>query len=218
MTAKLEITPGQRFGKLVALTPAPRLATSRHQIFQFKCDCGNEVVRAVSVVKRSRSPSCGCSRRKASETGYTGVIKNKRKYQAQIKRNGRKIYLGSFATAAEAAATYQRAKGDPSYRPPVRLKRNATGYTGVYVQGRKFRAAIWRDGRKIHVGLFTTAAEASAGYRRTKTQRNHHPPALARAAPENTQSARDRPTALRVSSPQQPRAVRTVDRSGPERA
>jgi hypothetical protein len=148
MTAKLHITPAS----------------------QFRCDCGNEVVRAVSAVKRSRSISCGCSRGNGTTTGYTGVIKNKRKYQAQIKRNGRSIYLGSFATPAEAATAYHRAKADPSYRPPVRLKRNATGYTGIYAQGRKFRAAIWRNGRKIHIGLFTTAAEASAAYQRAKAQ------------------------------------------------
>ena len=65
MTAKLHITPAS----------------------QFRCDCGNEVVRAVSAVKRSRSISCGCSRGNGTTTGYTGVIKNKRKYQAQIKRN-----------------------------------------------------------------------------------------------------------------------------------
>jgi hypothetical protein len=170
MTAKLRITPGERFGKLVAIAAAPRSASSRHQMFQFRCDCGNELVRAASAVKRSRSISCGCSRGNGTTTGYTGVIKNKRKYQAQIKRNGRRIYLGSFATAAEAATAYQRAKADPSYRPPVRLKRNATGYPGIYAQGRKFRAAIWRNGRKIHIGLFTTAAEASAAYQRAKAQ------------------------------------------------
>jgi hypothetical protein len=110
MTAKLQITPGQRFGKLVAIAAAPRSASSRHQMFQFRCDCGNEVVRAVAAVKRGRPISCGCSRRNASAIGYTGVIRNKRKYQAQIKRKGRIIHLGSFATAAEASAAYQRAK------------------------------------------------------------------------------------------------------------
>jgi hypothetical protein len=78
-------------------------------MFQFKCDCGNEAVRAVAEVKRGLV-SCGCSRRNASATGFTGVVKNGRKYQAHIKLNGRTIYLGTFATAAEANAAYQRAK------------------------------------------------------------------------------------------------------------
>ena len=52
MTAKLQIAPGQRFGKLVAIAAAPRSAARRHRMFQFKCDCGNEVVRAVAEVKR----------------------------------------------------------------------------------------------------------------------------------------------------------------------
>ena len=52
MTAKLQIVPGQRFAKLVAIAAAPRSASSRHQMFRFRCDCGNEVVRAVSAVKR----------------------------------------------------------------------------------------------------------------------------------------------------------------------
>jgi hypothetical protein len=110
MTAKLQIVSGQRFAQLVAIAAAPRSASSRHQMFRFWCDCGNEVVRAVSAVKRGRPISCGCSRRNASAIGYTGVIRNKRKYQAQIKRKGRIIHLGSFATAAEASAAYQRAK------------------------------------------------------------------------------------------------------------
>jgi hypothetical protein len=109
VTAKLQITPGQRFGKLVAIAAAPRSASSRHRMFQFKCDCGNGVVRAVAEVKRGLV-SCGCSRRNASASGYTGVVKNGRKYQAHIRRNGRTIYLGTFATAAEANAAYQRAK------------------------------------------------------------------------------------------------------------
>ena len=41
--------------------------------------------------------------------GYRGVTAHRRKFRAQIKTGERRIYLGSFATAEEAAAAYKGA-------------------------------------------------------------------------------------------------------------
>jgi hypothetical protein len=49
--------------------------------------------------------------KKVNSTGHTGVVFNKecRKYEAKIRINGKKTYLGLFATAEEAGAAYQAA-------------------------------------------------------------------------------------------------------------
>jgi hypothetical protein len=45
-------------------------------------------------------------RKKANAVGLKGVRRSRRKFQAQIGVNNKKIYLGSFSTAAEAHAAY----------------------------------------------------------------------------------------------------------------
>jgi hypothetical protein len=47
--------------------------------------------------------------RTKSPTGYRGVSKVLRGYQARITVEGRHIYLGTYATAEEAARSYDRA-------------------------------------------------------------------------------------------------------------
>jgi hypothetical protein len=41
---------------------------------------------------------------------------------------------------------------------------NKTGMLGVYVQGGRYRAAIEHDGKRVNLGMFDTAAEASDAY------------------------------------------------------
>lgn len=54
--------------------------------------------------------------------GIKGVSRDHRGYRAQIRKNGKKIYLGYFATPAEASAAYQRAAaamhGEFAYTSP----------------------------------------------------------------------------------------------------
>lgn len=56
-----------------------------------------------------------------SRTGFTGVEARGRRFIARIRREGRLVRLGSFATAAEAGKVYRAAKGVPDefYRSPV---------------------------------------------------------------------------------------------------
>jgi len=59
------------------------------------------------------------SARAGSTTGYLGVYptgNGQRPYVAQIRRNGRNVVLGKFATAAEAALAYARELGPAATR------------------------------------------------------------------------------------------------------
>ncbi len=39
-----------------------------------------------------------------------------------------------------------------------------TGYTGVYIENKKYRAIITIDGKAVHIGMFKTAEEAARAY------------------------------------------------------
>ncbi|EOD41433.1 hypothetical protein EMIHUDRAFT_448797 [Emiliania huxleyi CCMP1516] len=53
----------------------------------------------------------------STSTGYSGVRADRSRFKAQRRVGGRMVYLGSFATAVEAAVAYARAGGE--YQPPA---------------------------------------------------------------------------------------------------
>ena len=65
-----------------------------------------------------------------NSTGYLGVVFNKpgrpKPYQAQVTRGGKKLHLGSFATAEEAALHVARSTEGRA----VAAERAAAGYRG----------------------------------------------------------------------------------------
>ncbi|EOD41376.1 hypothetical protein EMIHUDRAFT_199717 [Emiliania huxleyi CCMP1516] len=118
----------------------------------------------------------------SNSTGYMGVTKSTAqagRFQARHRVDGRKVRLGDFDTAVEAAVAYARAVGE--YQPPapptvateaegLRLhlsSSNATGYKGVVKQIKgRFEAAHYVGGRRVHVGIFDTAVEAAVAFAR----------------------------------------------------
>lgn len=58
----IDIKPGQRNNKLVALEFAgiKKTAHSSRHLWKFQCDCGNQVIKTVSEVTRGAIKSCGC--------------------------------------------------------------------------------------------------------------------------------------------------------------
>ena len=56
---------GQRFGMLTATGAPGRVNGRRGHIFA--CDCGNETVQAVAVVRRGLTVSCGCKGRRGRQ-------------------------------------------------------------------------------------------------------------------------------------------------------
>jgi len=125
-------------------------------------------------------------------TGYFGVYLIKpgqpKPYQAQVWRGGKKVYLGSFATAEEAAlcvartpegraAAAERAAAAPpltseearqqaqAEKLTLLVADNTTGYFGVYLNkhglSKPYQAQVRRGGRTVSLGCFATAEEAA---------------------------------------------------------
>ena len=129
-----------------------------------------------------------------NKTGYFGVHLNSNKssmskpYQAQVSRGGKRVSLGSFATAEEAALCVARspegraAAQKAAARPPMTseearqqaqaegltlvVAENKTGYFGVRLvsqpgQPKPYQARVTRGGKPVSLGHFATAEEAA---------------------------------------------------------
>jgi hypothetical protein len=128
-----------------------------------------------------------------SKSGYFGVsLKPGRSkpYQAQVsvKRGDKLVYLGTFATAEEAAlcvarspegravATERAAAAPPLTSEEARQQAQAeklmllvaestTGYFGVHLdkpgRPKPYQAQVWRGGKQVCLGSFATAEEAA---------------------------------------------------------
>ena len=127
-----------------------------------------------------------------SKTGYFGVSVVKpgqpKPYEARVKRGGKQVYLGSFATAEEAALSVARspegqAAAEKAAAAPtpltgeearqqaqaeglmLRVADSKTGYLRVYLtnpgQPKPYQARVKRGGKVVHLGGFVTAEEAA---------------------------------------------------------
>jgi len=127
----------------------------------------------------------------SSCTGFKCVAFSSSKskpYQAEVNRGGKKVILGRFATAEEAALCYARtpegqaAAAAPLKPPPLtaeeavqqaeaegltllRSERSNSGYSGVHLgnsgKSSPYQARVWRGGKDAHLGYYTTAEEAA---------------------------------------------------------
>jgi len=132
-----------------------------------------------------------------NETGYFGVYLDKsckpKRYKARVRRGGKKVSLGHFATAEEAAlcvartpegkAAAERAAAAaplPSQEAlqqahaevlTLRVSNSKTGYFGVYLDNpghpKPYRAQVSRNGKTVTLGSFATAKEAALCYARS---------------------------------------------------
>ncbi len=55
---------------------------------------------------RKATPSQNAANGRARRTGLKGAHRNRGRWEAKVRKNGKAIYLGSFATEAEAHAAY----------------------------------------------------------------------------------------------------------------
>ena len=147
---------------------------------------------AISDVRAAAAQAEGLMLRVSdSKTGYFGVSLNQpgqpKPYQARVRRGGKEVSLGYFATAEEAALCVARspegqaAAVRPAEAVPLTSEEvlqqaqaeglmllvadNTTGYFGVYFsksRDRPYQAQVWRGGKKmVALGSFTTAEEAA---------------------------------------------------------
>jgi hypothetical protein len=130
----------------------------------------------------------------SNETGFKGVAEHYGRYQGQIWENGKRRYVGSFATPEEAALCYARrigaeraaaeaaeARGEgprpltaDEARAAAATERlelvpsssSETGFRGVTRNGSKYNASITENGPLRNLGMFATPEEAALCYAR----------------------------------------------------
>jgi len=155
---------------------------------------------AEEAVQQAEAEGLTLLRSASSATGYKGVSWHKRPatpYQAEVRRGGKKVSLGTFSTAEEAALAYARspevqadvaAAAAPPEPPPLtaeeavqqaeaegltllRSESSSTGYTGVRVnsssKSKPYMARVQRGGKEVHLGRCATAEEAALCYARS---------------------------------------------------
>ena len=133
--------------------------------------------------------------------GYRGAKLYGSRYQASMRHAGKKVHLGTFATAEEAALAYARtpeAQAEVAKPKPAPLtareavaqaaaegltlepSSNAAGYKGVSLYGSRYQARVTRASKDAHLGYFVTAEEAALAVARFNARTD--PPAAAPAA------------------------------------
>jgi len=161
-------------------------------------------------------------------TGYFGVYLNPgrpKPYQAQVKRGGKTVYLGHFATAEKAAlcvarspegraaAAERAAAVAPLTSEEARqhahaekltllVAENITGYFGVYLnhgRPKPYQAGVWRGGKKVHLGMFYTAEEAALCVARSPEGRAVAAERAAAAPPLTSEEARQQAQAEKLT-------------------
>lgn len=66
---------GLKFGRLTAIEPTEERDRGE-VVWRFRCDCGNEILRAQSLVSRGGCKSCGCLGRENRQDFYHAYSKN----------------------------------------------------------------------------------------------------------------------------------------------
>ena len=143
-----------------------------------------------------------------NKTGYFGVHHQRGKnkpYEARVRRGGKQVSLGSFATPEEAALcvarspegqaaakqtaavplTSEEARQQAQAEGLTLLKAdNTTGYFGVHLnkpgQPKPYQARVRRGGKEVSLGCFATAEEAALCFARSPEGQG----AAERAAPQ----------------------------------
>ena len=134
------------------------------------------------------------SKRKISSrnsTGFTGVSKDKKRFMARIRIDGKQKHLGTFDSPKEAALAFDRAAvqqklpssklnypdglplDDEDYEELMNPKKkrrlrssNTTGYNGVSKCGRFYIAQMYLKGKVTGLGAYDTSKEAALAYDR----------------------------------------------------
>jgi len=153
---------------------------------------------AEEAVRQAEAEGLTLLRSERSNSGYMGVVFSSsikgKPYKAQLRRGGRQVNLGQFATAEEAALCQARtpeaqaAAAAPPEPPPItaekavrqaeaegltllRSESGNSGYKGVTFNRSKkskpYQAQLRRGGKDVHLGRFVTAEEAALCYART---------------------------------------------------
>jgi len=165
-----------------------------------------------------------------NKAGYFGVHLDKpskpKPFKAQVRRGGKTVHLGVFATAEEAAlhvartperqaaAAERAAAAAPLTSEEARQQAQAekltllvakgkTGYLGVHLakpgRTKPYRANVWRGGTEVSLGMFVTAEEAALCVARTPEGQAAAAERAAAAAPLTSEEARQQAQAEKLT-------------------
>lgn len=126
----------QRYGRLEVISAAKNVGN--RTAWLCRCDCGKEIVVTTGALRSGRKTSCGCETRasdgglsslhyiegtclemlevgtvrRTNTSGVPGVdwLKGRHRWRASIGFQGRRWFLGSFATFEEAVAARKEAE------------------------------------------------------------------------------------------------------------
>jgi len=144
---------------------------------------------AAEALNQAEAEGLTLMRSEKESSGFLYVSKNSaQSYDAQVKREGKLVHLGCFATAEEAALCFARTpEGKAAAAAPVpltaaevlqqveaegltlmRSRRNNSGFLNVRKYSvQSYRAHVVREGKLVHLGCFATAEEAALCFART---------------------------------------------------
>lgn len=133
---------------------SPELASEKYQ-------------EAVSLIKQSKDIA-HLIRERFNENGFTGVCKNKKRFQARINHKGKFYSLGNYDTQEEAGEVYLKAlelsKQNKPFNHLINKYESQTKAKGVSISGNKFRVRYYCDGKNIGLGTYNTLEEANNCY------------------------------------------------------
>lgn len=115
-------------------------------------------------------------------TQYKGVAKSRNGFEARIRVEGKRKYIGFYATAVQAAHAYNKAaarifggtfsrlnsitEDTQIMQTHVKRQKGTSRYKGVSWTKRRqrWKAAIHNKGNWVHIGYFLTEVEAAKAY------------------------------------------------------
>ena len=163
-----------------------------------------QAAAAEAAVRQAAAEGLTLQRSDDNATGYRGVRKDCRskgakQFDANVWRASKRVHLGRFATAEEAALAYARtpeAQAQAAKPAPLTAEGavaqaaaegltlepsdNAAGYKGVRLHGSRYQAYAARAGGKFYLASFDTAEEAALAVARANARTD--PPAASPAA------------------------------------
>lgn len=113
-----EILSSQRFGQLVAIKPIGKNKYGYTQLL-CKCDCGNERIDTIAILRSGKAISCGCINKDTTQAKQRGKM--------------------SAKSQADKAIDSVRST---DFKKKTRYD-NSSGYTGVYRRNGKWDAEIY---------------------------------------------------------------------------